>query len=291
MKYQHSHHAGNFADVHKHVSLLAVLDAVTRKETPFLFVDTHAGRGIYQSHEAAQRDGEAARGLQRLIAAAAQDAQLTTGAAAPIGTYLQRVAALRAERRDASACPGSPWLAATCLRPIDRAAAFELEAAEHSALRRALEYFPQFSTDQDDGLKRLRGLLPPRERRAVVLIDPPYESPKDEQRRVLETLVNALQRFATGVYMLWFPLKTLRDAEHWQHSLSTLVSRPVLYAQLGLYPLDARSGLNASGIAIINPPFRLFEGMAPWLARLHFALDPDGHGASQLCMLAARGKN
>lgn len=289
MKYQHSHHAGNFADVHKHVSLLAVLEALTRKDAPFLFVDTHAGRGIYRAHDATKADGEAAAGLERLIAAFAGRA--SAAGATPIANYLQRVALLRAELRDPSACPGSPWLAATCLRPDDRAAGFELQAAEHAALRRALEYFPQFKTDQDDGLKRLRGLLPPHERRALVLIDPPYENPRDEQHRVIETLADSLQRFATGVYMIWFPLKASRDVDHWQHALATLTTRPVLYSQLGIFPLGARSGLNASGLAIVNPPYRLHEGMAQWLASLHGWLDPDGYGESSLCMLAPRGRN
>ncbi len=286
MKYQHSHHAGNFADVHKHVSLLAVLQAVTRKDKPFLFVDTHAGRGVYRDHEAAREHGEATRGLERLISA--RDAAEIDG---PIAHYLRCVASLRKDLHDATACPGSPWLAANCLRPDDRAVAFELQAAEHAALRRALEYFPQFSTDQDDGYKRLRGLLPPAERRAIVLIDPPYENPRDDQRRALDTLADALLRFETGIYMLWFPLKTSRDAQHWQQSLAATSSRPVLYAQLACYPLDSRAGMNASGVAIINPPFQLDVAMSQWLPQLQRLLDPDAHGGFELCMLPRRGRN
>jgi 23S rRNA (adenine2030-N6)-methyltransferase len=281
VKYQHSHHAGNFADVHKHVTLLAVLAALTRKEKPFLFVDTHAGRGIYRQHESAQRDGEATQGVERVLAMITKSAPAAV--AAPIANYADEVLALRRECRDTSACPGSPWLAARSLRPDDRAAAFELQAAEHSALHRALEYYPQFITD--DGFKRLRSLLPPPERRALVLIDPPYEDPRDEPRRVQASLADALRRFPTGVYMVWFPLKTQRDADHWRNTLSAVSGRPLLYAQLAVHPLDSRAGLNGSGLAIVNPPYRLDVEMSSWLPELHSMLDPATQGSSALCML------
>jgi len=171
------------------------------------------------------------------------------------------------------------------MRPDDRGAAFELQAAEHSALHRALEYHPRFVTEQADGLKRLRSLLPPPERRALVLIDPPYEDPREEQRHVLDVLAGALRRFETGVYMLWFPLKTLRDADHWRNVLGAAVARPVLYSQLGVHPLDSRAGLNASGLAIVNPPYLLDAAMANWLPELQRILDPESQGASELCML------
>lgn len=285
MKYQHGHHAGNFADVHKHVTLLAVLAALTRKDKPFLFVDTHAGRGVYRQHQSAQRDGEAARGVERVLSAVA--AQAVSQAAEAIGVYAKHVIALRKECRDSSACPGSPWLAASCLRRDDRAVAFELQAAEHAALRRVLEYHPQFTTEQDDGFRRLRSLLPPPERRALVLIDPPFEEPRDEQRRVLDTLGDALRRFATGVYMLWFPLKTQRDADHWRNALRAATERPIMYAQLAVHPLDSRAGLNASGVAIVNPPYLLDVAMANWLPELQRMLEPGAQGSSELCMLPA----
>lgn len=278
MKYQHGHHAGNFADVHKHVSLLAVLEAIIRKDKPFLYVDTHAGRGIYQKHDAAQRDGEASRGVERVLGA-------DVAAQSPMARYADLVRQLRRELHDQSACPGSPWLAAACLRPADRGAAFELQAAEHAALHRALEYQPRFVTQQEDGYRRLRALLPPPERRALVLIDPPYEEPREEQRHVLEVLADALHRFETGVYLLWFPLKTRRDADHWRNALQAAVARPVLYSQLGVHPLDSRAGLNASGLAIVNPPYLLDAAMANWLPELHVLLDPAGQGSWELCML------
>ena len=283
MKYLHSRHAGNFADVHKHVTLLAVLAALTRKDKPFLFVDTHAGGGIYRQPESNDSDGEARRGIERIMAAAARAPQSVL--AEPVAAYVRLGNALRRECRDTHACPGSPWIAAQCLRPQDRGAAIEWQASEHATLRRALESTPQFLTDQDDGFRRLRAFLPPPERRALVLIDPPYEEPREEQRRVLEALGNSLLRFATGVYMLWFPLKTQRDVDHWQHALRAATDRPVLIAQLGVHTLDSRVGLNASGIAIVNPPYLLDVGMAQWLPQLHRLLDPDAQGSAQLCML------
>ena len=316
MKYQHGHHAGNFADVHKHVTLLALLAAITRKEKPFLFVDTHAGRGIYRQHESARRvasgpladaqQGEANRGVERVLSAVAQrrlalpvasaaatstsaiapaPAELESAGPDPIDTYASLVLSLRAQLHDHTAYPGSPWLAAACMRPDDRGAAFELQAAEHAALSRALEYHPRFSSEQGDGFKRLRSLLPPPERRALVLIDPPFEEPRDEQRRVLEAVTAALRRFETGIYHLWFPLKTQRDADHWRNALRAATTRPILYGQLAIYPLDSRAGLNGSGIAIVNPPYLLEVAMANWLPELHRQLDPQAQGGNELCML------
>lgn len=285
MKYRHAFHAGNFADAHKHVALVALLQAIVRKDKGFLFVDTHAGRGVYDlGSAAARRSDEAASGIGRFAAGAgtattAGTTTTTTTGEPEIDAWLEAVAAFRRERRERHAYPGSPLLAMHWLRPQDRAALVETEATEHVELRRELRDRPRLAIENGDGFQRLAAWLPPIERRALVLIDPPYEDSRADFDRAAVAAAEALARFPTCVIAIWYPIKLERDTARWLDGLAARVApRPLLVSELWIHPRDSRVGLNGSGLAIVNPPYLLDQRMRQWLPVLHARLDPVGEG-------------
>ncbi|MBK6596902.1 MAG: 23S rRNA (adenine(2030)-N(6))-methyltransferase RlmJ [Proteobacteria bacterium] len=254
MKYRHSYHAGNFADVHKHVTLVALLDALLRKDAGFLYLDTHAGRGSYPLE--AGRDTSQAEwrdGVGKLLGTTPRAAELTRWlalAGAEAGTY-----------------PGSPLLAAMLLRPADRAALFELQSDECAALHDSLTSAARIRVACGDGYHALKALLPPAERRGLIFIDPPYEEPADFDR-VIDALANGLQRFATGVFCVWAPVKHATDLTRWVGKLARRAARPILLSQLWRAPRDARAGLAGSALVIVNPPWQIEARMREWLPEL-----------------------
>jgi 23S rRNA (adenine2030-N6)-methyltransferase len=274
LKYRHEHHAGNFADVHKHVTLLALLAALRRKDKGFLYLETHAGRGAY---DLSGSSGESASGIGRL-----ESRQRAPGGeqtvAEEIGVYLARVALLRRERGEPRLYPGSPLLAASELRAVDRAVLVESQPPEARALERALSGEKiHFNVETGDGFERLRAWLPPRERRGLTFIDPPYEETRQEFERTRHAAAEALRRFHTGLVAIWYPIKDERDTAAWHSALAAELDCELLAAELSLYPRDSRVALNGSGMLILNPPYRLAERMAIWLPQLHARLDL-GHG-------------
>jgi 23S rRNA (adenine2030-N6)-methyltransferase len=277
LKYRHEYHAGNFADVHKHVTLLALLAALRRKDKGFLYLETHAGRGAY---DLSGQSGEAASGIGRLEAQRAE-----WRAPEEILHYLARVASLRRERGEPRLYPGSPLLAASELRPVDRAVLIETLPPEARALERALSGTgPGGSLDPahikiqtGDGFEHMRAWLPPRERRGLTFIDPPYEESRQDFERTRHAAAEALRRFATGVVAIWYPIKDERDTAAWHAALAAELDCGLLAAELSLYPRDSRVALNGSGMLILNPPYQLAERMAIWLTELHACLDV-GHG-------------
>jgi 23S rRNA (adenine2030-N6)-methyltransferase len=265
MKYRHSYHAGNFADVHKHVALLALIAALKRKDKGFLFLDTHAGRGAYDlSGGGAEADG----GVRRLLVA--------TPAAAELRDYLGLIGTLRTALRQRHLYPGSPLLAAAALRPQDRGGFIELQGAEAHALKEALttlgtgerEMPKSLRVERGEGFAALRAWLPPAERRGLILLDPPYEETQADFAALSEALAAALGRFATGVLMAWYPIKDERSLAPWLAQLAGTLPAPLLASELWLYPRDSRVGLNGSGLLIVNPPYRTLERMQEWLPEL-----------------------
>lgn len=264
MKYRHIFHAGNFADVHKHVTLVALIEALQRKPKGILFVDTHAGAGRYAIPS---QGGEACTGLGRMWPAPAASAPSTGHA--EIDAWLALVAAERAQEAGRSLYPGSPLIAARLLRAQDRGIAIERSASEVRLLRQALPSGTRMRVEEGDGFERLRALLPPPERRGLVLVDPPYEETARDFAHVATALEDALRRFATGVFVAWYPIKLASDATAWQARLDARIARPLLHSELRLYPPDSRASLNGSGIAVVNPPHRLAERMRVWLPALY----------------------
>jgi 23S rRNA (adenine2030-N6)-methyltransferase len=270
VKYEHRHHAGNFADVHKHVTLVAALDLLKRKEKGFLAIDTHAGHGAYGlGSRLGDSSSEAAGGIGRLL-----------GSGAPTAPEIRAYLGLIGRRPREYG--GSPLLIARTLRPQDRGVCIESQPAAHAALLRALRAFPRVSAEHGDGFARLPALLPPPERRALALLDPPYEQSREDFQRVIACVSEALTRFASCVILAWYPIKQQRDATRWQHRLSQALSTRVLHSTLWIWPRDSRVGLNGSGIAIVNAPYLLDERMRAWLPELHAALDPLGRGGWEI---------
>lgn len=249
MNYRHAFHAGNFADVVKHLAFLAALEHLKRKESPFAVIDTHAGRGAYDlGGEQAVRTGEAEAGIAQLRGLRGHDPLLDA--------YLELAAG--------PLYPGSPLIAARRLRPQDRLVAIERHPEEVGALATVLKPFAKARVEEGDGYKRLAALLPPSERRGVVLIDPPYEAP-DEFAQAAQSFASAFRRFATGIYLIWFPVKSKPAAEAFCGELLAAGPQKVVRIDIAV---DARGEgrLAAAGLVVVNPPYRLAETMKAALA-------------------------
>jgi 23S rRNA (adenine2030-N6)-methyltransferase len=264
MKYRHSFHAGNFADVHKHVTLLALLAALKRKDKGFLYLETHAARGAYELASA-----ESALGIGKLARSPC--------AAPELRAYTERVSSFRAETHNSHAYPGSPLLACRELRQQDRGVLIEQVPAEAAALERALEaasLAARVRVERGNGFELLRASLPPAERRGLMFIDPPYEETREDFARVSAAIAEALRRFATGVIATWYPIKDERLTVAWQGTLARTLECEAFLGELWLYPRDARVALNGSGMLVVNPPYLVAEQMQKWLPELLKILEP-----------------
>ncbi|HVW71436.1 MAG TPA: 23S rRNA (adenine(2030)-N(6))-methyltransferase RlmJ [Steroidobacteraceae bacterium] len=271
MKYRHSFHAGNFADVHKHVTLLALLRALQRKEKGFLYLETHAGRGAY---DLSQEASEAQGGIARFAAGAASSEELRH--------YATRIDEYRRQENKPHAYPGSPLLAVSELRPQDRAVLIELMPAEARALELAIGNNSRVRVERGDGFERLRAWLPPQERRGLTFMDPPYEETSRDFERIGSALAAALRRFQTGIIAVWYPIKDERTTAAWQAGLARNLSCETLVGELWLYPRDSRVALNGSGMLIVNPPYLLAERMRVWLPELQAQLDVARTGGTSI---------
>jgi 23S rRNA (adenine2030-N6)-methyltransferase len=244
MNYRHGYHAGNFSDVVKHVALVQILLHLQKKDTPFAVIDSHAGRGIYDlAGDEARRTGEAANGIARL-----QGLSLR-GLKGP--EALERYLALVAESGD-SLYPGSPLIAAKMLRPQDRLAAIEKHPEEATILARVLAPYRKARAEEGDGYARLLALLPPPERRGLVLMDPPFEAP-DEFEAAAEAVKGAVRRFATGIYLIWYPVKSAAAARAFCGEVLASGVTKALNIEMAI---DAAEGkLARAGLLVLNPPF------------------------------------
>ncbi len=269
MNYRHSFHAGNFADVFKHAILARLLVYLTRKEAPLRFIDTHAGAGRYDlASEAARRSPEWRDGVARLL-----KARPPAPVAALLAPYLQAIGPFDADGRPAS-YPGSPALAQALLRPQDRIALCEAHPEERERLVAALGRDSRLSIVGTDGYVALNAYIPPKERRGVVLIDPPYEEP-DESERVEAALARALAKWPRGTYALWRPIKTPLEDARFLNAIGALGAPGGLrlVRDVGAVAPSAHSPspLSRTGLLIVNPPFGLIDEarvLMPWLAQL-----------------------
>jgi 23S rRNA (adenine2030-N6)-methyltransferase len=280
VKYRHACHAGNFADVMKHVALVATLDRLTQKDRPLFLLDTHAGRGRYDlgSRDAAS---EAGRGILKLAAAA--PATLP----APVTRYLELIRAFNGGADGAPReYPGSPLLAAMLLRTQDHAAFCELQPAEAELLRGELRGDARFAVHCRDGFEALGALLPPATGRGLAVIDPPYEMQAADFTQVADALVSASARWPQGVLMAWYPIKIGVVAARLHRRLIDAGMRRLLVAELCVHPDDSRAGLNGSGLVILEPPWQLDRDLREALPALHRVLSPDGAGRTRVAMLA-----
>lgn len=260
MNYRHAFHAGNFADVFKHSILLALLDALTAKDKPLCCFDTHAGRGRYALDAAeAGKTGEWCDGIGRLFD--------VPDPPAPLHRYLD---AIRACNPDGvlRAYPGSPWLAARALRTHDRLVLCETQDDEAAALRSLFHPDPRVHVHRRDGYAALHALLPPPEKRGLVLIDPPFEAQEGEFAAIESALMQAHARWPHGVYAVWYPIKSHRAIVPFHRGLAAGPFGQVMIAELMVRPDDSPLRLNGCGMLIANPPWKLEDTLAPLLQAL-----------------------
>jgi 23S rRNA (adenine2030-N6)-methyltransferase len=281
MQYKHAFHAGNFADVHKHIALMQLIGTLQKKAKGFLYLDTHAGEGLYDLHGAdARHSAESAAGFVRLEQALARD----PGEVHPaIRGYVDAIESVRrANGNSRYLYPGSPLLAAAALRDVDSGVCVESQAPTSRALQRALEgnapRGSSFRVIHGDGYHEIRTLLPPVLRRGLVLIDPPYES-GEEERQIAEALAAGLERFETGVFAVWYPIKRQHEADLFVARVLRGIERPVLTIELSVHPTDHAAGLNGSGMLIVNPPWQFDSDAEAWQAELHTLLGGTGGSA------------
>jgi len=262
VNYAHAFHAGGFADVFKHAVLCRILHYLRGKPAAFRVIDTHAGAGLYDlaSSEAA-RGGEWHDGIEKLMAAA-----LPADAAALLAPYLEVIGALN-ERGRLTVYPGSPAVARAWLRPQDRLIACEIERQAANALARNLRGDARIKTLALDGWTALTAYVPPPERRGLVLVDPPFEQAGDFHR-LSHGLAAAHRKWATGIYMLWYPIKDRGEPDALAKRLSRLGLTKTLRAELTVAPLSDHGRLNGCGLIICNPPWVLADELAILLPAL-----------------------
>ncbi|MDE1894711.1 MAG: 23S rRNA (adenine(2030)-N(6))-methyltransferase RlmJ [Pseudomonadota bacterium] len=252
MNYRHAYHAGNFADVLKHVVLMALIESLQAKPTPFCYIDTHAGSGNYPLDGfEARKTAEHKDGIGRLHPAEKAPPLLRRWRASILGSA--------DNAQGLKHYPGSPLQVARLLRPGDSAQLCELHAEEAAKLRDLFRANPQVHVHQRDGYEALKALLPPREKRGLVLIDPPYEAQEAEYRQIEQALKSALQRWPGGIYAVWYPIKLRSQVQPFLRGLQHSGVKRVLRAELLPHPDDSPLRLNGSGMVILNAPWNLDE--------------------------------
>jgi len=275
MNYRHGYHAGNFADVVKHIALVAILQHLKKKDTAFSVVDSHAGRGTYDlTGTEALKTGEAANGIERL-------AGLTGEMPEALATYLSLVRETEpgAGTADRKNYPGSPLIAAKLLRSQDRLTAIEKHPEEFAALKDALAPFRNAAAENADGYARALKLLPPPSRRGLTLIDPPFESPQ-EFSDLAQTVREAHRKFATGIYLLWYPIKSEAEANAFTGEvLAGGIAKAIAISTKVPAPDDK---LNRAGLLVINPAY----GFAAEMQRAAGLLAPRLDGEITLTWVA-----
>lgn len=268
LSYRHAFHAGNFADVLKHVVLVEILEYLTQKEKPFCVIDTHAGAGKYAlDSDFALKTREFESGIAKLLA--------RDDLPQSVKSYVELQKRFNNGKFQTYA--GSPLLTKQLLRAKDRLCLFELHSNEFEILKVNMKNDKRIFCEKADGLKNSLALLPPIERRGLVLIDPSYEI-KSDYSEVMKTLIQMHKRFATGTYALWYPvIERARNAALEMTFKKSGISNIVLF-ELGVSPDNSGRGMNASGMIIINPPWNLAETMKKILPYLAEILGENGAG-------------
>ncbi len=283
MNYRHAFHAGNFADVIKHAALTRILVHLREKAQAFRVVDTHAGAGLYDlASDEASRTGEWREGVGRLVAT-----PLSPEVQALLAPYLAAIAALNGGG-DLRRYPGSPLIALSLMRPQDRLVACELEPNAATALAANLRHDARARAVPIDGWVALNAYVPPKERRGVVLVDPPYED-KNEFARLADAVASAHRKWATGVFLLWYPIKDRDGPDLLAGALARSGIAKVLRAELELPPAGEPARLHGAGLIIVNPPWRLADELAQLLNGLRMIFRPEAGGRSTIDWIARAG--
>lgn len=266
MNYRHAYHAGNFADVMKHAVLALVIEHMKLKPAPFRVVDTHAGIGLYDlGSETAQKTGEWREGIGRVM-----EAEWSAAGAAALAPYLDVVRRLNGGR-DVTRYPGSPYLARQLLREGDRLVVNELHPEDQNELKRLFAHDPQVKVMALDAWTAVKALLPPPERRGVVLIDPAFEQ-TGELDRLADALAEGTRRFATGTFLLWYPIKETGPVAAFRRKIAALSLPKAMAVELMIrQPSEEDGRLGGAGLVVVNAPFTLaasLENLMPELAQV-----------------------
>ena len=269
LSYRHSFHAGNFADVLKHTVATSIINYMLKKDKPLCYLDTHSGCGAYslQSDEALKTN-ECDNGIVQLWG--------RTDLPAPVAAYLEQVVEFNAQSQ-LEFYPGSPSIALQMLRDRDRLFLFELHPNEFTNMRENFSGNRQIKMANSDGLKGLIANMPPKERRGFVLIDPSYEI-KTEYHEVVDTLIKAYKRFATGTYALWYPVVNRHTIDTMEQELINSGIKNIQLFELGIGADSLEKGMTSSGMIVINPPWTLQKEMQDSLPFLAQALGQNGQG-------------
>jgi 23S rRNA (adenine2030-N6)-methyltransferase len=281
MNYRHAFHAGNFADVLKHIVLVRILSHLQDKQAAFRVVDTHAGAGLYDlTSNEARRGGEWLTGIARVMQARFSETTLPL-----VAPYLDIVRAFN-PKAELKAYPGSPLIARALLRPQDRLTACEVEPNARKRLIEALRRDTQARVVDLDGWMALPAFVPPKERRGLVLIDPPYEE-KDEFDRLAEGFAQAFVKWPTGSYVLWYPVKSRRATDGLARRVADVAGAgpspgKCLRLEFSVAPQGTDAGLTSAGLLIVNPPWTLAGELKAILPELEKPLGQGGAGRFRL---------
>lgn len=276
MNYSHAFHAGNFADVLKHIILTRLVEYMKKKDAAFRVIDTHAGIGSYDlTGEIAKRSPEWKDGIGRLLAA-----ELPQKAAPLVKPYLDVVRGMNPEGK-VETYPGSPLLVRKLLRSQDRLSVLELHPEYAKRLATLFEGDVQVRVNELDGWLALNAHVPPKEKRGIVLVDPPFEE-KGEFERLVDGLMKAHGKFAGGVYALWYPLKDTRAVHDFISALRDCGIPKMLRAELSIRPASNPPRLHGTGMIVVNPPFTLEGELRILLPALAQLLGDPGQGRHKL---------
>jgi 23S rRNA (adenine2030-N6)-methyltransferase len=281
MNYRHAFHAGNFADVIKHVVLTRILTYLQEKPAAFRVIDSHAGAGLYDlSGTEAQRTGEWLTGIARLM-----QARLSETTVPLVAPYLDIVRSFN-QPRELKTYPGSPLIARALLRPQDSLVACELEPKARKTLIGALRRDTQARVVDLDGWTALPAFVPPKERRGLVLIDPPFEA-KDEFERMAAGFNATFAKWPTGIYLMWYPVKSRRATDTLAREVAATLDAAghagkCLRLEFSVAPQQADAGLTSAGLLIVNPPWTLNAELKAILPELEKPLGQGGAGRFRL---------
>lgn len=278
LSYRHSFHAGNHADVLKHIVQSLIITALKEKEKPFLYLDTHAGAGRYQlSSEQATKTQEYLSGIARIW----QQPDLPE----TLLPYIDAIKALNPQDT-LKFYPGSPLIARHLLRPQDKLQLTELHPGDFPLLRGEFRHDERAIVARSDGFQQLKAKLPPVSRRGFVLMDPPYEMKTDYQS-VIDSIVEGYKRFGTGVYALWYPVVIRSQIKRLCRGIEATGIRSILQIELAIRPDSSQHGMTGSGMIVINPPWKLEQQMRALLPWLHQKMAPAGSGHTRVQWLVA----
>ncbi|WP_076418702.1 23S rRNA (adenine(2030)-N(6))-methyltransferase RlmJ [Colwellia sp. UCD-KL20] len=259
LSYRHAFHAGNFADVLKHAVLTNVLEYITRKDKGYTYIDSHSGAGMYQlTEEYAQKTGEYKQGIAKLIN--------NNDVPEALKEYIALIKSFNQEQT-LELYPGSPAVAKEFSRRQDSAHLFELHSTDINYLTEFCERWSKSHVKQSDGYQGILSLLPPPSRRGVVLIDPPYEL-KEDYTKAVKTIISAYKKFATGTYILWYPVVKRELVDKMKTQFMSSDIRNVLQVEFCMHEDTDAYGMTGTGLFVVNPPWQLIkqlEEILPYL--------------------------